>query len=1021
MIAAMAFTLGLALWNGPEANSVPQTADHQAGPVDAAFTGVWRLTTVDEQKETWISTLDIGAHGEYSLYIVVPPQSPAVPEETGTIEARDGRFKLRAKSGRADEGTYVISKDGATIQGSKGKAHLWKRVSENLPPLFASPPAIARAPRLPVTPAAQSYVEGLDLLASGKFGEATAALDKAVEASPNYYGSLLARGIAKIFAERFEDAGADLLAAAKNAPPPQVLEAFSASTLGTSFQQCCGMWGAVASRMGNPKYPENDLGRDIGIWGDYQTQRLPLITLCAIYRKDKAAARARFPMIASVVAQLILLDSIAGWPELGFAMNERARELYARKDYARALELVSALLTKTANPWLGAYHAGSKLHLGGALMARREYTYLATLYPAMPEAYLGRALACARLGDAKRARADLETARKLDAELTKASEQEILDAIRDGGDLSADSTTDRLAALEKAVKDDEPFEKLVDRATLLLRTSIAQRRFGDEAYQEELRRLHQSVREKPGDADRLALFGEFLFRQRAPAGVRIEPASPFVPVRVSADKVEWGWADDALRAALRVNPQQAKALVWRAAGWLELGQTDQAMELLGRVLKIRKDLPEVFDLVACAQQNYRDVKLAKVYDLRDESKIESVTPGKSGWVRSDGAPVVGAVVGGRDSSGAVCNHVWSAPLVHFHVPTPEELALADDLEKAATGLNQFAETCLNACDKLMSDRIATNQATAEDWDYKGRLHERRGKLDEARAAYEKAIEKDPGFIRAHQDLSDVLYALKKPDAAWEESVRALTLRDTNAGFALAEAWNQIEHGGFTLGREFLGRARTIDPADPRTFAFLGVMCYFGAAKEKDAKAQAALRGEAIVSFRVAIAIEAARAQLDAVSLLPEAMGEVEPQEAALTLACKNWLGRLYLEEGDAATALSIFTANTGLALRVNGRKCRDEVYQGKLPFMPAILRPAEDIYTHMAWACVGRANALLGLGKNLEAIQQALMVQSFWESSKRGSAPSPTLGPAILAAEALLKKLNPSFKSLHDKDPLAPH
>jgi tetratricopeptide (TPR) repeat protein len=981
--------------------------DGSAGPVDPAFSGVWQLRLVDEHQEAWTSIFDIGITGDYTLVIAAPPSKPEPPDEDGKIEAKAGHWKLVAKSGRTDEGTYSISKEGVTIQGKKGKAHLWKRVVQKLPGLFEPPPAIATAPTLDVPPDAKAYLEGVDLLAAAKFPEAIAAFDRSVQARPDFYASLLARGIAKVFAEKFQEAGADLLAASQHQPPPAKSEnptlngqplGPGTALFGTNFQHLCAMWGNFCGLLASGKPLENTgVGGspDIGIWGDYQTDRLPLINLAGLYSKDKAAARALFPAYAARTAFRAKFDAIAGWPQLGAAIWEEAQERFRQKDYERAFELVNGLFSKTMNPWLGELHARLLVHLGAPLQARHEFTYLATLYPAMPEAYLGRALACAKLGDVPRARADLETARTLNAAITKDAEPEIVAALGAGDASGSESLADLLAAVEKSVRDDEPLEKRLGRATVLLRASMAQRRFGDETFQAELKKRHDAIREKPLDADRLAELGEFLSWERSPAGVRIEPGSPFVPVRLASASLEHAWEDQSLRAALRINPDHVKALVWYAGLFLETADEDHAMPLLERALKIRRDIPEVFDLLGAMAQNASDLKYAAAAKER-EDKVSGTTT----YVNSRG------------------DFLYRE--VNYRSANAEELARAAEYERQAGVLDKYFEQCQAAVLKSIDERVQSGKATAADWDYKGRIHNRRSQFEEAKAAYEKAIEKDPGFARAHEHLAETLFSMKKPEAAVEESSLALNLRDTNAGVALAVAWYEIERKDFGLARKALDRARAIDPADARAFAFLAVACMLEADSQKEAPAKQKLREEAVVSFRIAFTLEEARARLMGMSFQPGAKGPIEPQVAALALACLNGLGRAYLDLGAAATAGPIFAGNAATAERVDGSRWREELPYGKLPWPrpPQAPRVSEDVFTHLAWARTGEAYAYSAQGKKQEAVQRCVLVQSFWNASKRGSCPSPTVAPAILTVEALLAQLKVSLPRVRDKEPV---
>ena len=92
------------------------------------------------------------------------------------------------------------------------------------------------------------------------------------------------------------------------------------------------------------------------------------------------------------------------------------------------------------------------------------------------------------------------------------------------------------------------------------------------------------------------------------------------------------------------------------------------------------------------------------------------------------------------------------------------------------------------------------------------------------------------------------------EAELQQSVVA-NLVQTTATFLLKPAWDLIPRTAYRSAREWLGRARAVDPADARVAAYLGVVA------EGEKKGD-----EAVVYYRMALALEEARLKLEGTQL-----------------------------------------------------------------------------------------------------------------------------------------------------------
>ena len=259
-----------------------------------------------------------------------------------------------------------------------------------------------------------SYVEGLDALANGQFVQAVSHLSRAVEANDEAAAYYTARGVAYMLLEKLEEAQADLRKSLLLRPGDQETQAWVGAA-----QRMTGDMRAIRSFLGSSNPFEQALGtisveygkgRNTGPAGNSRPGEAPRMI---------AAARAKFPWLGSLFA-----ERRKSAPELTPFLYALARSQYARHEYAAALaQLERVLSLRPGDLAVLYYHAACLVELGDNAKAREELTRVLIGQTDFADAYLRRALACARLGATRRTTADLETAKRLAPRISIATQR----------------------------------------------------------------------------------------------------------------------------------------------------------------------------------------------------------------------------------------------------------------------------------------------------------------------------------------------------------------------------------------------------------------------------------------------------------------------------------------------------------------------------------------------------------------------------------------------------------------------
>lgn len=307
------------------------------GTVDPRLVGSWE-TTVQNAQGIWVATWTLQANGEFRTVTRGPAP---VPDDVGTFQGRDGRWKIRRPNGLNDEGTYILDGDTLTFTGKQGVLS-FKRVRAAL--ARSEFPALewdfGKAP--PPRKGLEDYLEGLDALGAGSFGPALEAFGRATaadEESPDYH---VARGVALAFLERISEAGAALERADRLRGNHEETRLWLASVV--------AMNGDFPKDADLFPYATNDpyqsavrkMSRDYGGLAYFRRKGDRAVTLKK-HEQEREVARASFPAVAAAFAARAKL---AGGTDLAARIYRRGVDRVARGEHVdglRDLEYILAL------------------------------------------------------------------------------------------------------------------------------------------------------------------------------------------------------------------------------------------------------------------------------------------------------------------------------------------------------------------------------------------------------------------------------------------------------------------------------------------------------------------------------------------------------------------------------------------------------------------------------------------------------------------------------------------------------
>lgn len=799
-----------------------------------------------------------------------------------------------------------------------------------------------------------AYLEGLDHLESGKWTAARESFSEALEAdeeNPDYY---IARGVALVFAESFKPAIAEFDRALRLSPGLKHARLWKSAA--TSMQGDFMASSAIYPQATHDQY-ENQVQDMARLYGEYNFRKDRGETdseWTAKWKADHDSARTSFPEIARLYTSRIKGTSGGTAPLLA----DRAAKKIAAGDYASAMKDLQVAAAANPNDLaILQQRAFCNLHLGAPSAARAQYVRVLTAQSGNAEAWIGHALACAALGDARRAEASAENAASLDPRKAQDYRSRLAAALKASPAPSAAKAllADLGEALRQSASGRASDDDIHRQAQDIIRTVNAHRLRADETYLDRRLRLEAAAKANPNSAAALADLGEYLYTQAVSIrGEAVEPRADFATYRPQTDqtqKDELAQAELALNAALKLDPKNVKALTYKAALLIFRLQWSDAETLLKSALAIDPTYGPLLETFAEVMDHAASMKALAALDLRSTESWED------------------------------------AYYIYYRYPSKAELQLADEYDRQAKALWALAERHLEAAAKNYAGKPL-------GFYYSGVLAKRRGQAEAARAAFEQCVALTPDYAPAWDELTELYHVLGMKVEAAEAKSAASNLQHTTSGHMLRLAWGQIVRTAYKSAQESLTRAMALDPADPRNYAYMAVI--------------AAGRGDqagSLAWWRCAAALEEAHAQLNGVSFRASQPHEILTSGAAgRALAINLRLGRMALDMEQAAVAAAAFETNLTIGGRLGKMDRFSPLPTSQLPDQQTditIIPEADTALSLIAWSHLGMGQARLKQNREQDAVAQFQAVRGL------PSQVPPTIDPGnMLADPCVLATIN---------------
>ncbi|GEM_PF-1634589 len=714
-----------------------------------------------------------------------------------------------------------------------------------------------------------SYVEGIDAVERGQYADGVAALSAAIQAEPENADFYTARGVAFALSERVPEARKDLERSLRLRPQHDESRMWMASVVAMAGE--FGMDTQHYPFATQDRYESfvRNWTKEYG-WPAWEASQGKVSERA---RAQRAAALAQFPEIARQFAARRKAQ-----PEMGRALLDRADALCTQGKYAEALQSILPVLERFPEDADVAYvHANALLGLGAPEGAREEYTRVLTWNVNHANAYLGRALAAATLGDDARAKSDLAAAGQLDAKATEAYRPNVDRAL---AAVSRDGRTNAELFTALAGKGQAEWNDLVVSASAVRRAVAARRRLWAETYQDGLRERSWAVAASPQDPTRLAELGDYLQRHADVLGERVEPRGSYRTYRYTNDGIrsrELELAAQLLDKALSIDPDHVRALAARAALDIRFGQWADAERRLRRAIDLGGDNPEVLALFGEVIEHAAVMKQAAAGDLRSVDTWET----------------------------------WE--YIYWRYPSQAELDQAEEYERQARQLLEYAA-------KVVEAALARCEGTAQGCYLKGLLLWRTGDTAGAKGALVESIRLAPDSFDAHKLLATIHSQLGEHAEGLRERMVSTNLIETSAAPYLTAVWAQVRTTRWDSARKTLDAAVAFDPTEPRIAAYFGVVA-LSERKHADATGW----------FRVALALDEARARERGYSILPDASGTLGPEQLGLAMAVSRKNAEALLAQGKADDAIRLAGYCLGYEKRVSQWHYASEAASAMLP------------------------------------------------------------------------------------------
>ena len=314
--------------------------------------------------------------------------------------------------------------------------------------------------------------------------------------------------------------------------------------------------------------------------------------------------------------------------------------------------------------------------------------------------------------------------------------------------------------------------------------------------------------------------------------------------------------------ALQLDPKNILAVTTKAELLIRDGQWADAETLLRQALATNPNEPRVLRLFGRVMDYAASCRDYKAYQLRSSQS----------WISGE--------------------FLWT------RYPSQADLDNADQLNQQGDQIYAIGSSAIAAA-------AEAQKGTADGFDYAFVIARRNGQTDEAISDLQQAIKLAPDRPEYCDALGD-LYEEKGMlfDAAQTRATGA-NLIQTTAAPMLRLAWQQIPMTQYKEARISLDCAMALDPADPRSAAYLSVV------DGEDEKPD-----EAHAWMVVAAAQDEAKARMEGRSATTTAIGQLPAAEVALGITLDVRAADSYLQLKQKEPALQLFDLAIAVAARV---------------------------------------------------------------------------------------------------------
>ena len=745
----------------------------------------------------------------------------------------------------------------------------------------------------------EAVLSGLQALREGKWHDAVESFNTAIAANRFNKKLYLERGVALALDRQFEAATADLV---RSEGREAELWNYAVEKMSGNVSRAHGMQiprslqGQYGTTAGDVSIP----GHLIQGGRDYTTAYASYVfyEMASTFREaGPVKGGALHPDVAAAMVQAgrWFANRAMADPDLAWLQVRRAEALASGNHLREALEyLTFAESTYPADPDIHFHLGGVWLALGRAATARAEYTRALTERTDFAEAYFGRAQACNRLGDARRAESDLEAAK---AYGLKPMKLKIASSIRE-----------TIQVLRKQLEDDaaknRPAEVLQVDAAKVIRAAARNGILYNETYQDTLRRLEDAVRAEPGKTAPYVACARYLIDEADNRMATVVPAEGAVPFRKQVSR-EWelrkavNFAD----RALAIQKSDVPATVAKAMALQKLGQSNDAEQLIRPLMQPgQKHDPEALRLYAEFLFKRAGEQQMAAAMLRTPRYVSSTN---DEW-RSDG--------------------LWEVTTTTRYDPSPANLQQAGNLELQATrNLASSRESLQEAVSATRGTMIGYFLAS----DYELWFGDR----NKALPLLMEGVKKYPREIAAYDHMAGLLhFLLRKEDALLTESA-GLQLVQTSAAPLLGLAWSAIADKSYEKAEGWLADGLAIDPSDARLYTYHGVIEDIAGDTIKAAR-----------YFHMALALSEARLAMDEPDNITGTSLPRNAAEFALSMGLRNKLAAYAMAENASAEAMDYYNANAALAVRFSPGGLAQSMFGAMFPDpnRPAIPAPQPD-------------------------------------------------------------------------------